>query len=391
MSTELSHHATNTRPKSLTQFRNWALTILFCLVGFATGCSSLDREAILVLEDLAAGPAPSRLKKQTLQPERRGVAYRIDGRGYQGDLYLPTVPARAKMVLVPGVAARGKEDPRLMAFAETLARAQILVLVPDLPRLRALKVGVQDVQAVEDAFAHLIANQELAPQTPAGLGAFSYAAGPTILAARRPGIRQEVDFLLAVGGYHDLTQVLAYFTTGYFFHDGEWRYLAPNRYGKWVFVISNLERLSDPADREVFRQMAERRMAQTSRAITPRVADLSPEGQALLALLDNTDPKRTGNLVAGLPNSIAADIRALDLANKDLDLLQAHLILVHGRDDNIIPYSQSIGLAKRLPPDQVDLFIVEGLFHVDLDPGVLDGWRLWRAIRTLLKRRKPLS
>lgn len=304
---------------------------------------------------------------------------------------MPAGQALAKMVLVPGVAARGKEDPRLMAFAETLARAQILVVVPDLPGLRDLKVGIRNVQAVEDAFAHLIADEDLAPQAPAGLGAFSYAVGPTILAALRQRIRDRVDFLLAVGGYHDLTRVLTYFTTGYYFHEGEWRYLAPNSYGQWVFVISNLERLSDPGDREVFRRMAERRMDRPADAIDHLVLGLSPEGQALLELLDNTDPRRTPDLIARLPNSIGADIRALNLANKNLELLEAHLILVHGRDDNIIPYSESIGLASRLPPDQVDLYIVDGLFHVDLEPGLFDGWRLWRAIRALLKRRKPVS
>jgi hypothetical protein len=42
--------------------------------------------------------------------------------------------------------------------------------------------------------------------------AFSYAAGPAILAALEAEIRERTGFILAVGGYHDLGQVLTFFT-----------------------------------------------------------------------------------------------------------------------------------------------------------------------------------
>ena len=367
------------------------LYIVLTLAWLVAACSAHDHDALLVLEDLAAGDGPSRLKAASPQPQKIAISYQVEGRRYRGDVYVPAQPSLARIVLIPGALAGGKDDPRLVSFAMTLARIRFAVLVPDLAALRALQIGAEDVQNVRDAFAYFVSETTWAPHTPTGFGAFSYAVGPTILAALQPGIRDSVDFVLAVGGYHDLHQVITFFTTGYLDDAGTWRHLEPNAYGKWVFVHANLDRLSDPGDRETLRRMATRRMADRAAPISDLAEALGPEGQTLYQLLDNTDPLRTPELIARLPQSIRADIDALNLANKPLEQLRARLILVHGRDDNIIPYSESAALARRVPADRVALYIVDELTHVDVQPGLLQSWRLWRAVKALLHSRQAPS
>jgi hypothetical protein len=48
------------------------------------------------------------------------------------------------------------------------------------------------------------------------------------------------------------------------------------------------------------------------------------------------------------------------------------VLLIHGRDDRIIPASESAALAAALPPDRTHLYLVDSLAHADLAPG---GWR----------------
>ncbi|MGK2927051.1 MAG: hypothetical protein ACSLE2_15665, partial [Lysobacterales bacterium] len=67
--------------------------------------------------------------------------------------------------------------------------------------------------------------------------------------------------------------------------------------------------------------------------------------------------------------------------------LRADFILVHGLDDDIIPYTESVSLADALPPGRSRLFLLEGLHHVDRELRGLDAWRLWRALRALLAQR----
>jgi pimeloyl-ACP methyl ester carboxylesterase len=373
--------------------RRIILPIRFSLLGFLVillGACSLQREyeAVLVITDIAAGTAPTRLKSVTPQPKRTTVSLTAAGRAIAADLYLSPEKPLAGILLLPGAAEKGKDDPRLLAFANSLARARFAVLVPDFESYRSLKVNSEDIRRTADAFAWLANRPDLAPGRRAGIFSFSYASGPAILAALQPQAAGRVAFIMAVGGYHNVRDVLTFFTTGYH-RDGErWLYREPNSYGKWVFVLSNLERLSDPGDQRLFREAAERKLKDVNAPVGDLTERLTPEGKRVLSFVENRDRSRAQQLIEELPAAIKNDINALDLARYDLTRLKTRFILVHGYDDDIIPYTQSIDLAKNLPPKQTRLYLVNGLQHVDLKPGILDKYRLWRAISALLKERE---
>lgn len=362
----------------------WVAVLLLFALPNLSGCA-LQRgyEAALLLADVAAGDGPSTLRNTTPPPTRLSVQYAVEDRAYQADCYLPGQSARTGIVLVHGLAEAGPKDPRLVAFATSLARARFAVFVPDLSGLRALRVGTGDVQAIVDAFAYFATRTDLAPQPRIGIGAFSYGVGPALLAAMDERIRNNVTFVLAVGGYHDLSSVITFFTTGYFRDNGAWRYLAPNEYGKWAFVLSNAGRVLDRADQRLLQRIAERKLQDLAAPTADLAEQLGPEGQAVYSLVTNTDPERVPELLARLPNPMQTALAALDLANKDLAQLRARVILIHGRDDSIIPYTESVALKRRLQ-DQAELFLIGGLHHVDVQLGAADMYRLWRGTYALL-------
>lgn len=365
----------------------WALALITL-----SGCVHLpDDEARWVLDDLAAGDGASQLKRRTPAPTRLAIAYTVQGHHHRGDLYRPGQAPLAGIVLVHGVAERGKDDPRLVAFASTLARARFLVLVPDLPNLRAYRVRSEDAQTVARAFSHLASLPELPPGSQAGIGAFSYAVGPAVLAALSPEVRERVDFVLGIGGYYDLEQVLTFLTTGHFREQGRWRHRAPNDYGKWIFVLGVAELLPEPGDRAALRRMARERLQGYRDYLYPDPdtggldGPITAQGRAMVALLENQDPERVPTLIGALPAPLRNELECLDLARRDLSRLQAHLILLHGTDDNIIPYTQSVALAAVVPGTQ--LFLIDGLAHVNLLALGLDRRTLWRAVGALLAQR----
>ncbi len=357
------------------------------------GCSPARlTEAARVLDDIDAGTGPSELKELTLPPRRETVSYGGDSAGvFAGDLYVPGEqgePGRAGMVLVPGVARKGKDNPRLVAFATTLARARFTVLVPDLPRLRELRVGPEDAVPIAAAARYL--EGRMAGRGGVGMTAISYAVGPALLALFEPGMVEKVDLVLAIGGYYDMTAVITFITTGYYRDEesGAWRHRRANEYGKWAFLRGNAGRLDSAADGDVLVQMAERKLDHSGAYVDDLVARLGPEGRSVHALLVNHNPERVAALMAALPPRIAKDITALDLARRDLALLGVRFVLVHGRDDPIIPETESMALTRALGPGRGELFVLDSLDHVDPRPaGLVDRLRLLRAIYTVLELR----
>jgi pimeloyl-ACP methyl ester carboxylesterase len=196
--------------------------------------------------------------------------------------------------------------------------------------------------------------------------------------------------MVAIGGYYDVESVVTYFTTGYYRDgaDAPWTKGAPNDYGKWLFVGANSDAIMDMRDRIALRAIAARRMADDGADIGDLAALLGPEGRSVQDLLANQDPDAAGRLIAGLPAKLRDSLGALNLRGHDLAGAPRNIILIHGRDDRIIPVSESIGLAAALPAECGHLYVVEHLAHADLEPG---DWRdvltLWQATYRLLRLR----
>ena len=120
---------------------------------------------------------------------------------------------RGALVLVPGAAVLGRDEPRLQALARTMARADFVVLVPELPEVRRLTLSRADGDRVANALRQLAKWQ---PNQPLGVMAVSYAVAPAIIAALEEDISKRLTFVLAIGGYRDAEAVIRFVTTGTF-------------------------------------------------------------------------------------------------------------------------------------------------------------------------------
>jgi hypothetical protein len=348
-------------------------------------------EAVLVLQDLEAGPGRSLLKETTADPTRAAISFEIDGRKREADLYAPGNTARAGMVLVPGVTPQGRDDPQLIAFAETLARARFEVIVPDLPAMRSLQVTALDAVPIADATRFL---DERGEGRPLGMAAVSFAVGPAIIALDEPPAAGRVDFFVGIGGYYDIEALITYVTTGFYREQesGPWLYRPPRVYAKWVFVLTNSGRVADPHDRRALFEMASRSLDDAGADISDLVSTLGPQGRSVYALISNGDPDLVPELIADLPPEVRGEIEQLDLERRNLAALDTDFLLIHGRDDRMIPASQSIALARAVAPGRGELYLVGGLDHAQVTTiGAGDALTLLQAIYECLRLRDQAS
>ncbi len=318
---------------------------------------------------------------------RMSVTYRPRKISRSGDLYRIGQPA-AGMVLVPGAAKLGKDDPRLVAFAQALARARFEVLVPDLPGLADLRVGAEDADIVADALLTLSRHRAAQGNATVGVTAICYSTGPAMIALLDKDVRGAAQFMLSIGGYLSIEAVLTFVTTGWYRspRDGARRHRPPDEYGKWIFAISNAHALSDRRDRDLIEAMAHRRLADRGADLTDLAAGLGDEGARVYAVLENRDPERVSELISALPQAIVDEIARMDLVGRDFTALDMRFSLVHGNDDAVIPETESLALAGALP--QADVFLLNSIQHVDPGPaGIGDKLKLLAAVQELLRQR----
>src|SRR5207302_152277 len=124
-----------------------------------------------------------------------------------GDLYSPgSGPA---IVLSPGAAPQGKDDPRLVEVARSLAGAHRRVFVPQLD-LRHQTFEESDVTRLVESVEYL----NRASGGPVGMVGVSYGGSFCLLAAEDPRIAATVDFVAVFGSFVRVVDVVQGITTG---------------------------------------------------------------------------------------------------------------------------------------------------------------------------------
>ncbi len=366
------------------------LAVLPLIASTIAACVSAESwEAVRVLRDIDARGGPSDLKAMTPAPTRTTIVYRSDARAAVADLYEPNQPIGAGLVLVPGFTPEGKDDPRLVDLALSLCRARFLVLVPDLQGSREMRVRLEDARGIADAAVYLAGSDRLAPGREIGVVAISYAVGLAVLATMEPDAKDKIGFVVGVGGYFDTASVVAFITTGRYHEPGAtaWKTAIPDPAAKWIFLASNTDVLADPYDRWALTAMARRRVRHPGAPVDDLALRLTPEGRALFDLLANTEAARVEALIGRLPAPVRRHMERLSPASHDLSHLAGRLILIHGREDTLIPYSESQALAAAVRGS--DLFLIDGFSHIDPSHvGLTARLQLIDAIQAVLERRQ---
>ncbi|GAB6053918.1 alpha/beta hydrolase [Magnetospira thiophila] len=342
-------------------------------------------DALLLVQDLIPDTQQSWLDEATPPPILDVTDYAVDGRARRAEILSPASGGRSGVVLVPGADQAGTTHPAFRALADTLARSGFIVLMPEIPGLRNLELRAADAVPIADAVRHLGERTG----RPVGVVAVSYAVGPTLLAVLEPSLTDRVAWVLGVGGYHDSTALITFLSTGFYLgENGRWRHRDPAPYAKWAFLKTNASLMPQAEDRRLLSELADRGGADSATVRTR----LSPEGRAVLDLLDNQEPEKVPTLIAALPLTVSKEIEALNLAQRDLSGLKSKLFLVHGRDDPLIPAGQSEALAAAVPQGQADLTLLHSLTHVQFDAiSFGDSYRLWRLAYLLLRQRDGLA
>jgi pimeloyl-ACP methyl ester carboxylesterase len=265
---------------------------------------------------------------------------------YQARALQPAVPA----VLVHGFAPAGKNDPRAVAAAQLLARAGFDVAVPSIPGLMQGRLRPDDVRPVVETVTTLARDR----RRPVTLIGVSVGAGPALLAAAEPRLRDSVAAVVSLGGYASAPALLRYFLTGDY---------------AWGEIRGHVEH-----DPEVVRSF-----------VSANADLLDADTRAALLGLDRT---RVARLLAAPPPGLRGVLEALSPERVAADI-PARLLLIHGRNDRAVPYTEALRLAAARPART--RVVLVGLFdHVEGAGGrvrladIADLLALWAEVYTLL-------
>ncbi len=300
------------------------------------------------------------------------------GESRQADVYCdPSAPPGARLLLAHGLVDTGKDDVRLHALGRAFARHRFLVVIPDFPGMRALRVDRGDIDEIDAALraARRVGECAAADGLPMGAVGFSYSSGPVLLALDRPGVARPADFAVLFGGYDDLLDVVRFLTTGRHRDLGVEYGGEALPQGRWLVLQANAATVADPDDRAALAAIGRLKRADPNADVGALAAGLGPSGRALLDVFENTDAARFDALVRRVDPEVRATLDALSPSRSLERPLPIDLYLLHGRSDAIVPWSETLKLSRSVrTAGRVRVALLGGFRHARPQGDGEAGW-----------------
>lgn len=305
------------------------------------------------------------LSRLTVRPSIKNISFVRGDKRINADIYFPVDDKRhPAILLVHGVREEGKDDYRITRFAESLARVGFIVMVPDIEGVKPRTVGFSSIKDIIASFEYLLSEVKNIDKEKGGIFAFSFGAGPALIASADSKIKDYVKFIFLLGGYYDLKNVIKYVTTGYYDFENERGFLPPQKYGKWLFIWYIADLIRDDSDRAILREIWERKWKNPDNDVEDLSAKLGREGRSVFNLIANKDPAKVYELVGQLDSRLMERIERLS-PHTHINSIKADFFILHGVPDDMIPHTESLRIAKSIGDSRrVKLALLKSFSHV---------------------------
>lgn len=298
-------------------------------------------------------------------PEPRRAAAEIGG--VRGRLYTGQAGARG-VLLVPGAAPAGIEDPRTNSLAASLVRAGRTVFIPQL--------DLYDKQFREDDVERLIASvvalSESTTNKVAVLG-ISYGGSLALIAAADPRLDGRLSRVATFGAYFDLIGVIQAVTTGASVVGDRTITWKAHPMARDFLYARTTQQLVPAAEQSLF-------LDALAGVADPSL--LGPASRAYYELLVNVDPHRTYELAELLDRDHRLFLETFS-PSRVAGKIDVPIRALHSTDDPVVPYAELERLGAAMPAAETTA--VSMFQHVDFDPRSPGDWiaaspdlfRLW--------------
>ena len=292
---------------------------------------------------------------------------------------------RRTFLIAPGLHYAGPDDPRMDRFCRVLAAAGHLVVAPFVPAYLALTPGpraIEDFARVFDALPRWSAARPVV---------FSISFGSLLAFALAAARGDAIERLVVFGGYADFPETMRYCLTG----EGRDPLNQP------VVLMNLLDHLDHarahrPALEAAWRRYVEATWGRPEMkapdryvAIAEQLAPEVPEPVRELFLVGiGARPGAWQLAEPALRAFCAAGARSLD-PTPFLPHVRGRVELVHGADDDVIPFAQSHALAAQLAAADVRVHITGMYGHTGASAARIAA--LPRELATMLRVLRALA
>ena len=270
----------------------------------------------------------------------------------EGDIYLPSGDGvHPGVVFFMGIVPPERDEERIVALAEGLARTGMVVLIPWLDTQTHNRLMADDIEILVDGFEYL-QNHERTDRTRVGMGGICTGASMAVVAAQSSRINEEVDFINSFAGYYDAFDLVKATASATKFQSGTSVDWAPDKLTKNM-VTTHLIEGAELDDREILMEILNSGIWNQT-----QFESLSESGRSVLTLITGPNLSEAQKAINGLNNKTVTFLEAIS-PSTNISMLKADVLLMHDLHDRLVPAEESRRFAEGVRKHGVEVYHTE--------------------------------
>ncbi|MBM9500084.1 alpha/beta hydrolase [Leptospira sp. 201903071] len=274
-------------------------------------------------------------------------------------------PFKGTILAINGMAHLGNQDPRFKAVCRGMASCGFLVFSPQMQEISEFKIRLESIEKIKGLILNLSSNPEYCPDGRISLFAPSFSASMGLIAAATPAIEERVKSICTIGAYGNVQTTLEYLMSA----EGS------DEYGRMI-LLWNFVHFGIGENEEVRKALHASILDGSFLRETPELPkvleSIQPANREIFRKLkeDRDFRAEIWDRIVQNAGPFRSFLQDLQVYNK-LEDLRAHVALIHGVEDNVVPASESSLILERLlerdlPSNRSKLVLTPLISHGDI-------------------------
>ena len=278
--------------------------------------------------------------------------------GLQGEntpvkIIIPKKSEKKVVILYPGASPTAEDHPKMVMLGRLWAQVGFTVYIPRIPPLKNLDISEINVQWFAHFYQWILEIEKVNPHQIIMVG-ISYGGGimlKTLLNIKDRALLPKT--LLTYGTYSDAESTLKFLLTGEISIKETTYQITPHEWGLTVLFHNYLKNLETEWDTSGFQ-----------RAIQLHIQDKREECDKLVNTLPKFQKNIYFSIITGNPTPEVKELAQAIIKNEQETLkrlspkywannFQKKVFILHGSNDSMVPFTESIQLAEDLPNSEL--------------------------------------
>jgi hypothetical protein len=302
-----------------------------------------------ILADMPFKP----LELLTMKPTRVTIEFPLAEGVGSAELYLPHGSSRHSAVLFYlGVVPPNRDESRVVALGEALARSGVVVMIPWLETQAQNKIVPDDIDGLVRGFQHLRAMDRVDADR-VGMGGICTGASMATVAAQDERIRSQVRFVNFFAGYYDANDLVRAIGSRSRFYGDRVAPWDPDELTLRLLTEHLIDGVADPDDKAALTRI----FIDKAPSADGGPVSLSEEGFGVYRLIQGEAFEDVDELMEQLSRQTKEFLDLISPATH-IDRLEARMLIMHDRADRLVPSEETRRLAESLG-DESDTYYTE--------------------------------